>query len=143
MASLKEPFKILIVEDEPLLCSYVSNIFREFGFEISGCASSGPEAIALAEQTRPQLAVVDIRLTGPADGVEIARILRDRFNVSTIFLSGVEDEATIARARALRPAGFLKKPFLPSQMLDAIQEATTAMSAGEHPPGAAPKAEPG
>jgi|SRR5580704_9054522 two-component system response regulator LytT len=120
---------ILLVEDEPLISSYISDVLKEFGFEISGCASCAPEAIALAGESSPYLAIVDIQLTGGIDGIEVARVLRDRFGVSTIFLSGVEDKATVARARATCPLGLLKKPFLPSQVLAAVQQAIASMKA--------------
>jgi DNA-binding NarL/FixJ family response regulator len=118
---------ILLVEDEPLIASYISDVLKEFGFEISGCASCAPEAIVLAEEHAPYLAIVDIKLTGGMDGIDVARVLRDRFGVLTIFLSGTEDEATVARARATRPLGFLKKPFLPSQVLAAVQQVLTSI----------------
>jgi DNA-binding NarL/FixJ family response regulator len=113
---------ILIVEDDPLVGGYVSEILHKFAFQISGCASYGPEAIALAEMNAPALAIADIHLTGQMDGIEVARILRARFNVPTIFLSGVDDAATLDRARIACPLGFLKKPFLPSQLIGAISQ---------------------
>ena len=70
----------------------------------------------------PGLAIADIHLTGQMDGIEVAQILRARFNVPTIFLSGVEDAETLDRARLACPLGFLKKPFLPSQLLGAISQ---------------------
>jgi DNA-binding NarL/FixJ family response regulator len=111
---------ILIVEDEPLVSGYILEVLNKFGFPISGCASCGPEAIAIAELNTAGLAIADIQLTGPMDGIEVARILLSRFRISTIFLSGVEDIDTLRRAYAARPLGFLKKPFLPSQLLAVI-----------------------
>jgi two-component system, sensor histidine kinase and response regulator len=115
--------KILIVEDEPLISSYIAHVLKEFSFSITGCSSSGSEAIALAEQHRPRLAVVDIHISGNMDGIEVARALRDRFGIPTIFLSGVTDSETIERARALGSPGILRKPFLPSELLDAVERA--------------------
>jgi CheY-like chemotaxis protein len=51
---------ILVVEDEPLVSGYICEVLETFDFTVSGCASSGPEAIALAERDRPRLAVIDI-----------------------------------------------------------------------------------
>ena len=113
---------ILIVEDEPLVSSYIAHVLKEFAYEIAGCSSSGTEAIALAEESRPKLAVVDIQLSGAMDGIEAAAILQNRFGVLTIFLSGIEAQETMERARAIRPIAILRKPFLPSQLLDAIQQ---------------------
>lgn len=117
---MDKPIGILIVEDEPLVASYIKDVLEESGFAVAGLASSGPEALSLAEQYRPTLALVDIRLAGPMDGIEAARRLGADFAVAIIFLSGVVDAGIEARARALHPHGFLHKPFLPSQVFNTI-----------------------
>jgi DNA-binding response OmpR family regulator len=114
---------ILIVEDEPQISSFIEHCLRQFSFEVAGCSASGTEAIAIADQDLPSLAIVDIQLSGPMDGVELAEIFRDRFNIPIIFISGVQDFATLERARNVGPAGLLRKPFLPSQLINAIYEA--------------------
>ena len=118
-----KPVSILIVEDEALIASYIEEVLGESGFSVAGIAASGPEALSLAAETTPSLALVDIRLTGPIDGIELACLLRERFAVPAIFLSGLADADTTARARTARPLGFLPKPFLPSQVFNAIQRA--------------------
>ena len=117
---------ILIVEDEPLISSYISHVLKEFAFPIAGCTSIGSEALALAEEHNPRLAVVDIQIVGAVDGIEVARGLRDRFGIKSIFLSGVEDAETIRRARAVSTVDILHKPFLPSELLAAIERAIPA-----------------
>lgn len=113
--------RILIVEDEALVASYIEEVLVEAGFEVAGVASSGPEALSLAEN-RPTLALVDIRLTGPIDGIELACLLRQS-GIPSIFLSGLFDAATMDRAATAQPLGFLAKPFLPSQVFRAIERA--------------------
>ena len=116
-----KPISILIVEDEALIASYIEEVLGESGFRVAGIAASGTEALSLAAETSPDLALVDIRLTGPIDGIELAIQLREKFAVPAIFLSGLIDNATTERARAAHPLGFLAKPFLPSQVFNAIQ----------------------
>jgi CheY-like chemotaxis protein len=114
---------ILIVEDEALVASYIEQVLGESGFRVAGVAASGPEALSLTEACCPALALVDIRLTGPIDGIELAHLLRQRFALPTIFLTGLIDADTAERAQAAQPVGFLRKPFLPSQVFNAIQRA--------------------
>lgn len=114
---------ILIVEDEALIASYIKEVLGELGFGVAGIAASGREALSLVAENHPALALVDIRLTGPIDGIELACRLRQEFDVPSIFLSGLVDAATIERARAAKPLGFLAKPFRPSQVFNAIQRA--------------------
>jgi two-component system, response regulator PdtaR len=122
-ADLRKPVSILIVEDEALIASYIEEVLGESGFHIAGIAASGPEALALAAEAVPALALVDIRLTGPIDGIELACLLRQKFGVASIFLSGLADAETTQRAAAAQPLGFLPKPFLPSQVFKAIERA--------------------
>ena len=122
-ADAGKPASILIVEDEALVASYIKEVLSESGFRVAGVAASGAEALALAAENRPRLALVDIRLTGPIDGIELACQLRQKFAVPAIFLSGLVDSETTQRAEAARPLGFLSKPFLSSQVFNAIERA--------------------
>ena len=114
---------LLIVEDEALVASYIQDVLEESGFRIAGVASSGAEAISLASEVPVDLALVDIKLAGPMDGIEVARLLRERHGVPSIFLSGLQDPETMQRARTVEPLGFLPKPFRPSQVYNALEKA--------------------
>jgi CheY-like chemotaxis protein len=118
---------ILIVEDEALIAAYIQDVLEESGFTIAGVASSGPEAMSLASAEAPDLALVDIKLAGPMDGIEVAQLMRSRFNVHSIFLSGMCDVATMERAKSAAPLGFLQKPFRPSQVFNALQRALSEL----------------
>ncbi|HLY44881.1 MAG TPA: response regulator [Stellaceae bacterium] len=118
-----KPVSILIVEDEALVASYIEEVLGESGFRVAGIAASGPEALSLAAENHPALALVDIRLTGPIDGIELACLLRQKFALPAIFLTGLVDADTTQRAQAAQPLGFLPKPFLPSQVFKAIEHA--------------------
>jgi len=123
----RKPVSILIVEDEALIASYIEEVLEESGFHVAGIAASGPEALSLAAESGPALALVDIRLTGPIDGIELACLLRKKFGLPAIFLSGLVDGETAKRAEAAQPLGFLPKPFLPSQVFKAIERALGLM----------------
>jgi CheY-like chemotaxis protein len=114
--SASKPTSILIVEDEALVASYIEEVLAESGFRVAGVAASGPEALSLAEETQPRLALVDIRLTGPIDGIELACVLRQKFGIPAIFLSGLADDETTRRAA-------IAEPFRPSQVFNAIERA--------------------
>ena len=124
---LRGSASILIVEDEALIASYIQEVLEESGFTVAGIASSGAEALSLASRSAPDLALVDIKLAGPMDGIEVAQRLRSGFNVGSIFLSGVGDDETMERARSAAPLGFLEKPFRPSQVFNALQRALSQL----------------
>lgn len=111
---------ILVVEDEPLIASSIKEVLEESGFVVT-VASCGPEALSLAFLDPPDLALVDVRLVGPMNGIEVACILREQLGVPPIFLSGAADPYILECARLAQPAGFLRKPFYPSQVFNAIE----------------------
>jgi len=112
---------ILIVEDDALVASSIQEVLEELGFAVAGIASSGPEALSLVSREVPDLALVDIRLAGSMDGIDLAGELLRRFGVRSIFLSGAFNSETMTRARRVDPLGFIAKPFRPSQVFNALQ----------------------
>ena len=126
---------ILVVDDEPMIAAVVCDTLSELGFTVSGSASTGTEAIWLAETQRPDIAVIDVQLRGDMDGIELAQTLRERFGIAVIFLSGARDQRMIARAQGIGPVRFLRKPFRPTDLLSAL-EATGRLSdaVGAQPP---------
>lgn len=101
--------RILIVEDEFFISLDMQNILQDLGHTVVGIAVSADEAVRLARQTRPEVALVDIRLVGPRDGIEAANEMR-RFGVPAIFVTAHNDPQTRARADAVAPLGFVAKP---------------------------------
>ena len=114
---------ILVVENEPSIASYIEEVLNKAGFQVAGIAASAHAAISITTTEHPHLALVDIGLAGDIDGVGLAHLLRDRHSIPTIFISGAADEDTLLRAKAVQPLGFLSKPFLPSHVFNAIQQA--------------------
>jgi DNA-binding NarL/FixJ family response regulator len=123
-----EQTHLLIVEDEALVASYIQDVLEESGFTIAGVASSGPEALSLAGEVPVDLALVDIKLAGPMDGIAVAKLLRERHELPSIFLSGMHDPETMRRAQEVDPLGFLHKPFRPSQVFNALEKARARLT---------------
>jgi len=64
--------KVLVVEDEAVIAMEIEMRLGKMGYEIVGPAATGERALALAEASRPDLALMDINLVGPQDGVDTA-----------------------------------------------------------------------
>lgn len=103
--------QILIVEDDWTLAEGLRAALEFLGYGVAGVAPSGAEAIAVAGRAAPDLALMDVHLQGPMDGIEAAGILRERFRVPVVYLTSHFDDATLARARLTMPYGYLAKPF--------------------------------
>src|SRR6266550_2839437 len=113
--------RLLIVEDDVLLVSSLEELLSDSGFEVVGTVGSAATALSLAEERQPELALIDIRLIGPIDGIELARQLRDRLQIPAIFLSGLADPETRERALLAQPLGFLRKPYRASQVFNTLE----------------------
>jgi PAS domain S-box-containing protein len=108
--------KLLIVEDEPIVALDLQQELEQLGCEIVGVAESADEALAAAEMTRPDLALMDVRIVGSMDGIQAARLLRSAYQVPVVFLTSYSDEDTVKRASREMPYGYLTKPFQSRQL---------------------------
>lgn len=115
--------RILIVDDEIIIARELEARLAGFGFEVTGIASSGREAIALAEQTAPHLVLMDIVLKGDMDGIEAAIEIHRRWQTPIIYLTAYADEATLQRAREAEPFGYIVKPFTERELRANIEMA--------------------
>src|SRR5438477_7532837 len=113
--------RILVVEDESLLAEDIQERLKNLGYEASALAQSGEEALAAAASACPDLVLMDIRLKGEMDGIETARLFRERFNVPVIYLTGEANDATLERAKATEPLGYLLKPIEEKSLYSTIE----------------------
>lgn len=108
---------ILIVEDDPLVRETVVGELRERGYAVIEC-ESGEEALRLLEERPVSLLFTDIRLLDRMDGWELAERARAlRPNLPVIYTTGFSAEAP----RFVRGSVFLQKPYLPSEVILAIE----------------------
>jgi len=103
--------RILIVEDEKIIAFDLQRRLKSFGFEVLGSCSSGAEALDFCERQRPDLVLMDIMLEGEIDGIETGRLLLERHQIPSIFLTAYSDPATLERAKAAQPLAYIIKPF--------------------------------
>ena len=114
---------VLIVEDEQLVAADLEGHLQRLGYRVADIVSSGEDACEQVENTRPDLVLMDVRLAGPMDGIEAGQRIRQLSDVPIIFLSAYSDAATLQRAQAVEPYGYLVKPFVSSELNAAIQMA--------------------
>jgi two-component system, response regulator PdtaR len=119
--------RILIVEDDFLIAMQTESALTAAGFDVIGTAATAEEAVALAIQTRPFLAVMDIRLASKRDGIEAAQELFQNLGVRCIFATAHDDAHTRARAEPYAPLGWLTKPYTMSSLIALVTEALTRL----------------
>jgi DNA-binding response OmpR family regulator len=121
---------VLIVEDDALIGMDLRDELMAAGYHVAGPAAEVEEALSLAEDLRPEVAVVDIDLHGGNEGLELARQLRRKFGVATVFVSG---ERAAALANTDAAFGYLPKPYAPRDVIAAI-EVVSELGHGRRPP---------
>ncbi|MBI4824892.1 MAG: response regulator [Nitrospirae bacterium] len=113
--------KILVVEDESVVAMHIANSLEKLGYEPVAVVASGEQAIIKAEETRPDLILMDIVLKGDMDGVEAAKQIREKFNIPVIYLTAYADDAILGRAKLTEPLGYIIKPFTERELRSAIE----------------------
>jgi CheY-like chemotaxis protein len=111
---------ILIVEDESIIARDIQQRLSRLGYMVSAIASSGEEVFRQAAILSPALVLMDIVLKGKMDGVEVASRLQAQWDVPIVYLTAYADDATLQRALATEPYGYVMKPIVDQQLQIAI-----------------------
>ena len=116
--------RVLIVEDEFFISLNTETMLEEFGHVVVGTAISADQAVRLAEQERPDVVLMDIRLIGARDGIDAAKEIYAKFDLRSIFVTANTDPHTKIRARDANPLGFIEKPLTEERLKSALEALT-------------------
>lgn len=118
--------RILIVEDEAIVAKDVEQTLKKLGYQVTGIARYGTEAVGQVAKTQPDLVLMDISLEGDKDGVRTAEVIASRFGTPVVYVTAHTDQATVARARHTNPAGYLVKPINYERLKSTVEKALAA-----------------
>jgi len=113
--------KILVVDDDRLVLATLTHGLSEAGYDVID-ADNGDDAILLARQHKPELALLDIRMEGKS-GFDVAAYLREYCQIPFMFLSAFSDEATVNQVKQLGALTYLIKPLDIQQIVPAVESA--------------------
>jgi len=119
---MSEPLVLVADDDEDILLLVTTRLRRD-GFEIVS-ASSGDEALALARERRPVLAVLDIGMPG-LDGVQVLEHIRadeDLRGIRVLLLTAKAQESDVRRGFDAGADAYVKKPFSPAELSARVRE---------------------
>jgi len=102
--------RVVIVEDEAVTAMEIEALLQQAGYTLAGTFHRAEDLLACVDEARPVLAIVDIRLPGAMDGIELATHLRER-GIAVVFISAYQDSETVARAKLIEPSQYLVKPL--------------------------------
>jgi two-component system, response regulator PdtaR len=124
--------KILVVDDDRLVLATLAHGLAQAGHEVID-ADNGDDAILLAHEHRPDLALLDIRMQGMS-GFDVAAYLREHCHVPFMFLSAFSDAQTVAQVKALGAVAYLVKPLDIGQILPVVATALANIEAARAGP---------
>ncbi len=102
---------ILIVEDEIIIAKEVKASLESMGYSVTSIVKSGERAFEKAKQEHPDLILMDIKLKGDIDGIELSELIRSSLDIPIVFLTAYADEEKLERAKLTLPFGYVLKPF--------------------------------
>lgn len=116
-----ENTRILIVEDDPIISTMIRKMLEKKDYQIVGIAQDMTQAISLIKGNKIDVALLDIRIQGKKDGIDLAEKISKDFNFPFIFLTSNIDQETLDRVAEVGANGFLSKPFKESDLHMAIE----------------------
>lgn len=114
-------FRVLVVDDEPMVTEVVERYLVRDGFDVS-TAEDGDAALVLAQTWAPDLVVLDLMLPGK-DGLEVCRTLRRESSVPIIMLTARGDETDRIVGLEIGADDYVTKPFSPKELLARVRAA--------------------
>lgn len=125
----KKGISVLVVEDEFMIAEDISMRLSDFGYQVAGNAPSADMALDILEHKGADLVLVDINIEGDMDGIELAKIITERYSIPFIYLTSLANRAIVERAKGTNPSAYLLKPFNDRQVQIAIEMALVNHSA--------------
>ncbi len=110
---------VLIAEDETIIRLDLRGILERNDFTVCAEARDGLEAVELARETQPDIALLDVRMP-QLDGIEAARRIYAERPLPIVMLTGFRDRATVDKAVAAGVFGYLLKPFRDGDVAPAL-----------------------
>ncbi|ADV47552.1 response regulator receiver protein [Cellulophaga algicola DSM 14237] len=122
---------ILIVEDNFIIQMFLEEILLGCGEHTVKTANNAAKALLVLENFKPNVILMDIGIGPGLDGIEVAEIIKEKYHIPVVFLTGNSDQATIARAHKANPIHFIFKPIDEEKLLaefSIIKEKLIALS---------------
>ncbi len=112
--------KILIVEDEVIIAKDIAAYLEIAGYMVIGIAHDSEKALDYIHSLAPDFILLDINIEGTKDGIEVAEVIKKKYDIPFIFLTSYSDKETLSRAKEVNPSGYIVKPFDEHDLMSSI-----------------------
>jgi response regulator NasT len=116
--------RVLVAEDEALIRLDLIEMLREEGYNVVGEAGDGEQAVALAEDLRPDLVILDVKMP-KQDGIEAASAIAGKRIAPVVILTAFSQRDLVERARDAGAMAYLVKPFAKRDLVPAVELAVS------------------
>ena len=115
--------RILIVEDKGITALDEEQVMRDLGYEVTGIAITGEDAVRQAGRDRPDLVLMDILLAGKMDGREAALKIWELYQIPVVYVTAAGDKKTAEAGKFTVPEGFgyIVKPYTKEELESEIK----------------------
>ena len=118
------PRRVVIAEDEALIRLDLAEMLAEEGYDVVGQAGDGEAAVALAEEHRPDLVVLDVKMPR-LDGIAAAQRIAEQRIAPVVILTAFSQRELVERARDAGAMAYLVKPFTKDDLVPAVEMAVS------------------
>jgi two-component system, response regulator PdtaR len=119
---VNDQLRILIAEDETIIRLDLRGLLEGAGFEVCAEARDGEEAVRLAQETAPDVVLLDVKMP-KLDGIDAARKILEERPVPIVMVTAYGEQELVSRAVEAGVFGYLVKPFRETDLLPAIETA--------------------
>ena len=116
--------RVVIAEDEALIRLDLAEMLAEEGYDVVGQAGAGEKAVALAEELRPDLVVLDVKMP-KLDGISAAQRIAEQRIAPVVILTAFSQRELVDRARDAGAMAYLVKPFTQRDLVPAVEMAVS------------------
>jgi response regulator NasT len=118
------PRTVVIAEDETLIRMDLAEMLSDEGYDVVGQAGDGAKAVELAEELRPDLVILDVKMP-VLDGIAAAEAIAGKRIAPVVILTAFSQRDLVERARDAGAMAYLVKPFTQSDLVPAIEMAVS------------------
>jgi len=115
--------KIIIVEDDEITSLNLNMSLQKHGYSVVAVCDNVNQAKQKVATHHPDLVIIDISLDESNDGIELAKEIKQKYNIPFIYLTSYSDDDIISQAKLTEPYGYIVKPFDPGSLHATIQMA--------------------
>lgn len=103
--------RVLIVEDEPLIAEHIATYLDNNDFEVSAISYDWDDAAGQLKDNTPDVVLLDINLEEERDGIQLAKLINEKYHLPFLFLTAHSDKNTLQKAKDVNPGGYIVKPY--------------------------------